>query len=122
MVLLMPLAATDRAWADRFLAALDFAHISQKAAAIAMGITEPQLTRALKAEPGANLFLKRVEALPPAFHQEYAALLAVDYGLPERFVQGAQMALIIALGGAKRMASMVLDASPRLASRERIVS
>jgi len=103
--------AGEPPWVTRFRAALRAADLSQKAAALTMGITEAQLTRALKSEPGANIALRRMEGLGPRFHQEYASLLVGDFGLPDRFLHGARAALLVVLGGGRamtRMAKMVL--------------
>lgn len=111
------MAAVASDWAGRFRHALVAAGLTQKAAALTMGMTEAQLTRALGEEPGANIFLKRLEALPTTFHQEHAVLVLAEHGFPERYVEGARMALVVALGGgSKRMARMVLGESEQRAS------
>jgi hypothetical protein len=100
------------AWAHEFTEALLDARLSRQEAAAAMGITEPQLSRALADVPGANIHLRRMAGLPERFKQHFGLRLVLRYGLPSPYLAGARAALVLLLGGAggsKRMAAMVLE-------------
>ena len=110
LVLLWPLhVPPSPAWAEPFTDALLDARLSRQDAAAALGISEPQLSRALADVPGANIHLKRIANLPPAFHQWYGLRLLTRFGLPAQYEQMARAALLVLIGGTpKHMAGMAL--------------